>query len=216
MPFFAPSRANDPAYRRWWGRFERLGASPAAATALMRMNRKIDIRAILPTIRVPTLVIHRTGDATIDVEGGRYLAENISGARYLEFAGIDHMPFVGDHVAEIADAIEEFLTGSRAVVPVDRVLATVLFTDIVGSTEKAAALGDRRWRDLLNRHHALIRTDLARFRGREVKTTGDGILATFDGPARGVRCALRYSRRGQAARNRSACRSSHRRVRNDG
>jgi pimeloyl-ACP methyl ester carboxylesterase len=189
VPFFAPSRANDPAYRRWWGRFERLGASPAAATALMRMNSKIDIRAILPTIRVPTLVIHRTGDATIDVEGGRYLAENISGARYLEFAGIDHMPFVGDNVTEIADAIQEFLTGSRAVVPVDRVLATVLFTDIVGSTEKAAELGDRRWRDFLNNHHAMIRRNLARYRGREIKTTGDGILATFDGPARGVLCA---------------------------
>ena len=137
VPFFAPSRANDPAYRRWWGQFERLGASPAAATALMRMNSKIDIRGILPTIRVPTLVIHRTGDATIDVEGGRYLAEHISGARYLEFAGNDHMPFVGDNVTEIADAIQEFLTGSRAVVPVDRVLATVLFTDIVGSAKPA-------------------------------------------------------------------------------
>jgi pimeloyl-ACP methyl ester carboxylesterase len=189
VPFFAPSRANDPAYRRWWGRFERLGASPAAATALMHMNRKIDIRGILPTIRVPTLVIHRTGDATIDVEGGRYLAEHIPGARYVEFAGDDHMPFIGENVTEIADAIEEFLTGARAVVPVDRVLATVLFTDIVGSTEKAAELGDRRWRDLLDNHHNAIRRHLARFRGREIKTIGDGMLATFDGPARGVLCA---------------------------
>jgi hypothetical protein len=155
----------------------------------MRMNSKIDIRSILPTIRVPTLVIHRTGDSTIDVEGGRYLAEHISGARYLEFAGIDHMPFIGDNVTEMADAIQEFLTGSRAAVPADRVLATVLFTDIVGSTEKAAELGDRRWRDLLDNHHATVRRNLARYRGREIKTTGDGILATFDGPARGVLCA---------------------------
>ena len=189
LPLFAPTRANDPSFQRWWGRFERLGASPAAATALMRMNSQIDISGILPTIRVPTLVIHRTEDVTINVEGGRYLAEHIPGARYLELPGTDHIPFVGDNAAEIADAIEEFLTGSRAPVTVDRVLATVLFTDIVGSTEKAAALGDRRWRDLLDNHHATIRRCLTRFRGHEIKTTGDGILATFDGPARGVRCA---------------------------
>jgi pimeloyl-ACP methyl ester carboxylesterase len=189
LPLFAPTRANDPSFQRWWGRFERLGASPAAASALMRMNSQIDISGILPTIRVPTLVIHRTEDVTINVEGGRYLAEHIPGARYLELPGTDHIPFVGDNAGEIADAIEEFLTGARAPVTVDRVLATVLFTDIVGSTEKAAALGDRRWRDLLDNHHATIRRNLARFRGHEIKTTGDGILATFDGPARGVRCA---------------------------
>jgi class 3 adenylate cyclase len=138
---------------------------------------------------VPTLVIHRTEDVTINVEGGRYLAQHIPGARFVELPGKDHIPFVGDNAGEIADAIEEFLTGSRAPVTVDRVLATVLFTDIVGSTEKAALVGDRRWRDLLDSHHATIRRNLARFRGHEVKTTGDGILATFDGPARGVRCA---------------------------
>jgi pimeloyl-ACP methyl ester carboxylesterase len=185
---FAPSIANDPGGQQWWARFERLGASPAAASALMRMNSQIDISGILPTIRVPTLVIHRTEDVTINVEGGRYLAEHIPGARYIELPGKDHIPFVGENAAEIADAIEEFLTGSRAPVTIDRVLATVLFTDIVGSTEKAA-LGDRRWRDLLDNHHTTIRRNLARFRGHEVKTTGDGILATFDGPARGVRCA---------------------------
>jgi pimeloyl-ACP methyl ester carboxylesterase/class 3 adenylate cyclase len=189
VPLFAPSRANDPAFRRWWGRFERLGASPAAATALMRMNSKIDITGILPTIRKPALVIHRIGDATIDVEGGRYLAEHIPGARYLELPGDDHLPFVGDNVGSIADAIEEFLTGSRSVVAVDRVLTTVLFTDIVGSTEKVAQLGDRHWRDLLDNHHAIIRRNLARFGGHEIKTIGDGVLATFDGPARGVLCA---------------------------
>jgi class 3 adenylate cyclase/dienelactone hydrolase len=187
--FVAPSLANDPATQQWFGRFERLGASPAAAIALMRMNSQIDISDIVPTIRVPTLVIHRKDDAGINVEGGRYLAEHIPGARYIELPGKDHLPWVGDNAAEIADAIEEFLTGARAPVAVDRVLATVLFTDIVGSTEKAAALGDRRWRDLLDNHHATIRRNLARFRGHEVKKTGDGILATFDGPARGVRCA---------------------------
>ena len=189
LPQFAPSRANDPAFQRWWGRFERLGASPAAATALVRMNDQIDVSDILPTIRVPTLVIHRTGDQNVSVERGRFLAEHIPGARYIELPGTDHLPFVGDNADEMADAIEEFLTGARAPVTVDRVLATVLFTDIVASTEKAAALGDRRWRDLLDSHHATIRRNLARFRGHEIKTTGDGIFATFDGPARGVRCA---------------------------
>ena len=189
LPMLMPSVANDPATQQWFGRFERLGASPAAATALMRMNSQIDISPIVPNIRVPTLVIHRKDDVTINVEGGRYLAEHIPGARYIELPGKDHPPWVGDNAMEIADDIEEFLTGTRAPVTVDRVLATVLFTDIVGSTEKAAALGDRRWHDLLDNHHATIRRNLARFRGREVKTTGDGILATFDGPARGVRCA---------------------------
>ena len=189
LHFLAPSLANDPAAQQWQGRFERLGASPATATALMRMNSQINISDIVSTIRVPTLVIHRTEDATISVEGGRYLAKHIPGARYIELPGKDHLPWVGDNAMEIADDVEEFLTGARAPVTVDRVLATVLFTDIVGSTEKAAALGDRRWRDLLDNHHATIRRNLARFRGHEVKTTGDGILATFDGPARGVRCA---------------------------
>jgi pimeloyl-ACP methyl ester carboxylesterase len=189
VPFFVPSRANDPAFQRWFARFERLGASPAAVTAYMRMNSQIDISNIVPTIRVPTLVVHRTQDVTINVEGGRYLAKHIPGARYLELPGSDHPPMAGDNADEIADAIQEFLTGARAPVEVDRVLATVLFTDIVGSTEKTAALGDRRWHDVLDKHHATIRSNLARFRGREVKTTGDGILATFDGPARGVRCA---------------------------
>jgi pimeloyl-ACP methyl ester carboxylesterase len=186
---FAPSRANDLAFQNWWGKAERLGASPAAAAVLMRMNSQIDISDILSTIRVPTLVIHRTEDATINVEGGRYLAKQIPNARYVELPGTDHIPFVGENADEIADAIQEFLTGSRASIAADRVLATVLFTDIVGSTEKAAAVGDHRWRDLLASHHAIIRRNLTRFRGHEVKTTGDGILATFDGPARGVRCA---------------------------
>jgi pimeloyl-ACP methyl ester carboxylesterase len=186
---FAPSRVNDPAFKRWWAKNERVSNSPAGAAAYARMNRLIDISDIVSAIRVPTLVIHRTDDRNISVEGGRFLATHIPGARYLEFPGVDHIPFVGDNADDIADAIEEFLTGSRAPVAVDRVLATVLFTDIVGSTEKAAALGDHRWRDLLDTHHTAIRRALSRFRGHEIKTTGDGVLATFDGPARGVRCA---------------------------
>lgn len=189
LPLFAPSRQHDPAFQRWWGRFERLGASPAAAIALMRMNSQIDISDILPSIRVPALVIHRTDDVTIDVDGGRFLAGHIPGARYVELPGTDHIPFVGENAMEIADLIGEFLTGSKAPIAADTVLATVLFTDIVGSTEKAASLGDRRWRDLLDHHHAVVRRNLERFRGREIDTAGDGFLAAFDGPARGVRCA---------------------------
>ena len=189
LPFFSPSLVNNPVAQQWMGRFERLGASPAAVTALMRMNSQIDISGIVSTIQVPILVIHRTEDVTINVEGGRYLAEHIPGARYIELPGKDHPPWIGDNAMEIADAIEEFLTGTRPAATVDRVLATVLFTDIVGSTEKAATLGDQRWRDLLEIHHSTIRRNLGRFRGHEIKTTGDGILATFDGPARGVRCA---------------------------
>jgi class 3 adenylate cyclase len=189
LAMFAPSRANDLTFQRWWAKHERLGASPASVAAYMRMNMQIDISDIVSTIRVPTLVIHRTDDKVINVEGGRFLAEHIPAARYIELPGVDHLPFVGDNAGDIADAIEEFLTGSRPPVAVDRVLATVLFTDIVGSTEKAAALGDHRWRDLLDNHHAAVRRTLSRFRGHEIKTTGDGVLATFDGPARGVRCA---------------------------
>jgi class 3 adenylate cyclase len=189
LPFFAPTRANDPIFQRWWGRFERLGASPAAAKILIDMDFQIDVSDIVSTIQVPTLIVHRTEDVLIRVEGGRHLGQNIPGARYIELPGRDHIPFVGDNTTEIADAIEEFLTGSRPAVAVDRVLSTVMFTDIVGSTQKAAMLGDNRWHDVLDNHHSIIRRNLTRFRGNEVKSTGDGILATFDGPARGVRCA---------------------------
>jgi pimeloyl-ACP methyl ester carboxylesterase len=186
--FVAPILAEDKVFREWVARYERLSASPAAAMSLTRMNREIDIRHVLPVIRVPTLVMHRTDDGWINVAGGRYFGSHIPGARYIEFPGADHLPWV-DNADTVVDRIEEFLTGSITAVEPDRVLATVLFTDIVGSTEKAAALGDRRWRDLLDKHHATIRSNLTRFRGNEVKTTGDGFLATFDGPARGVRCA---------------------------
>jgi pimeloyl-ACP methyl ester carboxylesterase len=189
LPLFAPSRADDPALQIWWRKFERLGASPAGAATLFRMNGQINVNDILPTIRVPTLVIHRTGDRVVPVKAGRNLAKHIPGARLIELTGDDHLFFVGDNIDRIADAIEEFLTGSHAPVAVDRVLATVLFTDIVGSTDKAEALGDQRWRDLLANHNAAVRRNLDRFRGREIKTTGDGFLASFDGPARGIRCA---------------------------
>lgn len=189
LPYFAPSRQGDPAFQNWWGRFERLGASPTAVADLMRMNSQIDVSDIVSSIRVPTLVIHRTGDVTINVEGGRFLAASIPGARYVELPGVDHLFWVGDNAIEIADLIGDFLTGSKAQVVADRMLATVLFTDIAGSTEKAATLGDRRWRDLLDAHHATVRRNILRFRGREIKTLGDGFLVTFDGPARAVRCA---------------------------
>jgi pimeloyl-ACP methyl ester carboxylesterase len=189
LPMFVPSMVGNKAFQDWWGRFERLGANPAACIEIMRLNSQIDVSAILPTIHVPTLVIHRKDDVAVNVEGGRELAALIPNARYLELSGTDHIPFVGDNAGEIVDAVEEFLTGSRAPITVDRVLATVLITDIVGSTEKAAALGDRRWRDLLDEHNKAIRAELTRFRGREVKSLGDGFLATFDGPARAIHCA---------------------------
>ena len=184
----APSLAHDERSREWWGRWLRSSASPAAAEALVRMNAEIDIRPVLSAIRVPTLLLHSVNDRTIDIAHTRYMAERIPGAKLVELTGIDHVPW-GRDADDIVDEIEEFLTGVRRGPEPDRVLATVLFTDIVGSTEKAAALGDRRWRDLLDDHHALVRRELVRHRGREVSTAGDGFLALFDGPARAVRCA---------------------------
>ena len=165
-----------------------MSASPGAAEALTRMNGPIDVRHVLPAVRVPALVLHRTGDLAIGVENGRYLAEHIDGARFVELPGDDHLPWVGDQDS-LVDEIEEFLTGVRRGPEPDRVLATVLFTDLVGSTELAAELGDRRWRELLEAHRVVVRRELERFRGHEVDTTGDGFLATFDGPARAIRCA---------------------------
>jgi len=178
----------DPHFREWWARYLRMSASPGAALALGRMNAEIDIREVLPSIRVPTLILHRTGDLDMDVGGARYMASRIAGAKYIELPGDDHLPFVGDQEA-ILDEIEEFLTGARQHAELDRVLATVLFTDMVGSTERSAALGDKRWRDLLEAHNRVMREELDRFRGREIDTAGDGFFATFDGPARAVRCA---------------------------
>ena len=188
LPRFAPSRKNDLAYQKWWGRFERLGASPSAVKAIMRLNSEIDISSVLPLIHVPTLVVHRTEDPAVNIEGGRELAEKIPGARLVELPGEDHMPSLGDMEA-VASVIEEFLTGEKPVSIADRVLATVVFTDIVDSTARAEALGDQRWRDLLTAHDSAVRQELMRFRGTEIKSLGDGFLATFDGPARAVHCA---------------------------
>jgi pimeloyl-ACP methyl ester carboxylesterase len=183
-----PSRAGDARFRDWWARYLRASASPRAAAQLLHMNAQVDIRHVLPSIRVPTLILHSVNDRTLDVRHGRYLAEHIAGARYVELQGPDHVPFLSDSET-ITDEIEEFLTGVRHAPVIDRVLATVMFTDIVGSTEHAIDLGDRRWRELLQEHHQLTRRALGRFRGHEVDTAGDGFLATFDGPARAVRCA---------------------------
>jgi pimeloyl-ACP methyl ester carboxylesterase len=187
MEIWAPSMTGDERLRHWWANYLRLAASPGAAMNVMRMNMEIDVRHVLPSVRVPTLIVHRTGDRLTFVEQGRYLAERIPGARLAELPGDDHMPFLDSD--QIIDEVEEFLTGTRNVAETDRVLATVLFTDIAGSTERAAALGDRRWRDVLAGYYGTARRELARFRGREVDTAGDGLFAAFDGPARAVRCA---------------------------
>jgi pimeloyl-ACP methyl ester carboxylesterase len=177
----------DPAMRRWWAMRTRASASPGAARDLILMNSQIDIREVLPSISVPTLVLHRSGDRDSRAEEGRYIAERIPGARFVELAGDVHVPLVDPD--QVLDEVEEFVTGRRPAPDPDRVLATVLFTDIVGATDRAAAMGDRGWRELLDRHHALVRRELDRFQGREVDTAGDGFLATFDGPARAIRCA---------------------------
>lgn len=173
---------------RWWGRVQLQAASPRVATIFQRMAFDIDVRHVVPTITTPTLIIHRIGDKVCHVENARFLASHISGARYVELPGNAHSPYAGGGT-EIADEIQEFLTGIREPKEPDRVLLTVLFTDIVNSTQRARELGDRRWRELLNRHNAAVRDALTRFRGREINTTGDGFVAVFDGPARAIRCA---------------------------
>jgi class 3 adenylate cyclase len=188
LELYAPSRVGDREFADWWTRFERSATSPTMAGKLLGLALQTDISAILPTIRVSTLVIHRTGDTLVPVELGRELAGQIPEARFVELPGIDNYGWASDP-EPIVDALEEFLTGKRGAREPERVLATVLFTDVVGSTEHAARLGDRRWRELLQRHDALVRGQLERYRGREVKTVGDGFLATFDGPARAVECA---------------------------
>ncbi len=187
VELFAPSLAGDPRAAEFTARMERSAASPAMVQKIFEMFLDIDVRAVLPTIHVPTLVLHRHGDRVVNRRAGRELASCIAGARYVELPGIDHLPWAGDPEAVLGE-IEEFLTGTRSVQEPDRVLATVMFTDIVGSTERAAELGDERWRGLLATHQAAVRQELTRFRGREIKTLGDGFLATFDGPARAIRC----------------------------
>jgi class 3 adenylate cyclase len=184
----APSVASDERFVRWMGRLERLSLSPGAAIALWRMNRDIDVRAVLPSIRVPTLVMHRRGDRALSLEASRWTAQQIPGARLVEIEGEDHLPFVGDTEALLGE-IEEFLTGARRGPEIDRVLATILFTDVVGSTERARQLGDRRWSELLGTLHERVGSQVSRFRGRVIDTAGDGVFATFDGPARAIRCA---------------------------
>ena len=189
---FAPSTADDEGVRRWWRRWVRVSASPGSIAALLRMNSGIDVRHVLSAVRVPTLVLHRIGDESTEVEAGRYLAEHIPGARLEELAGVDHGWWVNS--AQIVAEVERFLldlrrAGEWDAFESDRVLATVLFTDIVDSTARVVELGDRGWRELVKQHHAVVRRQLARFSGREIDTAGDGFFATFDGPARAIRCA---------------------------
>ena len=184
----APSTASDPSLRATMARIQRLAASPGSALAMMRMVVDVDVRSVLPTISVPTLVISRRDDTVMPVTQARYLAEHIPGARLVEVPGRDYLYHVGD-TRPVLDEVQEFLTGVREQAVPDRVLLTVLFTDIGDSTRLATELGDRAWRDLLESHHAAVRRQLERFRGREIDTAGDGFFATFDGPARGIRCA---------------------------
>ena len=184
----APTMADDPAFARWWSKYLRVSASPQAAVALGRMNTQIDVRAVLPAIHVPTLVLHREGDRDVNVEEARYIAERIPGAKLVVFPGQNHLPWTPE-MDDVLDEVEAFLTGERPRVEPDRVLATVLFTDIADSTDWARRLGDAAWRGRLEEHQRMVRRELELHRGREVKTTGDGFLATFDGPARAIRCA---------------------------
>jgi class 3 adenylate cyclase len=195
LAVYSPSNVDNERFRRWFGRYERNAVSPAMARHLVELALAIDLTEVLPTIQAPTLVMHRTGDLMVPVSDGRRVAELIPGAKFAEFAGDDHFIYLGVNSDAIFEEIEEFLTGVRRGREPDRVLSTVLFTDIVGSTEMAARAGDRTWRSTLHEHDRLVAAELERFRGRAVKTMGDGILATFDGPARAIRCAQALSER---------------------
>ncbi len=197
LPLVAPSAANDESFKVWWAKQERLSGSPGTILAFLRAQRIADARHVLPAIQAPTLIIQRRDDAYRRLENGRYLADKIPNATYAELPGRDNLPYVGDQDA-VLDEVQEFLTGVRHSAEPDRVLATVLFTDIVGATKRAAELGDRAWRDLLERHNAVVRRELERGRGREVDTAGDSFLATFDGPARAIRSAHAIAERVQA------------------
>jgi len=184
----APSLANDPAFCDWYARFLRNSASPASSAEVNIINAQIDIRHVLPSIQVPTLLLHALHDKVVSIENGRYMAQHIPNAKWVELPGVDHIPW-GMDSQTILTEISEFLTGERPNNEPDRILATLLFTDIVGSTETAARLGDHKWGQLLEQHHSIVRRELNAYRGRELDTTGDGFLAMFDGPARAVRCA---------------------------
>lgn len=183
-----PSLVGDKRYEAWYAKLERLAASPGAAVALARMAMQVDVRDILPTVHVPTLVLHRRDDQAIPIEDGKYIADHVPGAMFVELPGADHWPWIGDDRA--VDEVQEFLTGVRDPGESERMLATVMFVDIVASTKRAADLGDRRWTDLLESFYAVVRRELERFRGREIDTAGDGFFVTFDGPARAIRCAI--------------------------
>ena len=185
---FAPGMLGNPRFCEWWARFERFGASPAAAVALARMNAEIDVRAVLPAVRVPTLVLHRRDDVRVNFGGGQHLARHIAGAKFVEMPGSDHLVWVGD-IDRVVDEIEEFLTGARPRTDHDRVLATVVAADIVAAAREAAQHGDRRWIDLMQSFRGAVETEVARFRGRLVGKRPDGAIACFDGPARALRCA---------------------------
>jgi class 3 adenylate cyclase len=187
IDIWMPSLAEDGQAKEWLARYRRAGVSPDGIQKIYETFLEIDVRHVLPTLRVPTLVLHRRGDRVVNRRAGEWMADQIPGARYLELPGRDHMPWVGD-LDGVIEEIREFLTGVRVAPEPDRVLATVMFTDVVGSTERAVALGDRRWKQMLDAHDEAVRQQLVAFRGREVNTTGDGFLATFDGPARAIRC----------------------------
>jgi class 3 adenylate cyclase len=189
LSYFVQGLADDQRGQEVTGRFERFAASPGAARQLLEMNFEVDVRNILSTISVPTLVLHRAGDYIVPVEAGRYTAENIPNASFVELPGDFHLSARPGDEEEAMDVVEQFLTGTRTDHEIDRVLTTILFTDIVGSTERAAALGDHAWRELLDLHDRTTRREIERFQGREVKALGDGFLAAFDGPGRAVRCA---------------------------
>lgn len=189
LPMLAPSAADDRRFAAWWRKYERSSATPNAAAAILRAMLEVDVRAILPSIQVPTLVLHRRDTLLVSTEVARWFAEQIPGARYVELPGADILPYAGD-VDALLDEAEEFLTGARHGSATSRVLATILFVDISGSTPLAESLGDRRWRDLLEDYRTAVRRQFDRFRGEEIDNAGDGFLATFDGPGRAVRCAL--------------------------
>ena len=193
IEFLARGAQYDERFRQWWSGYLRRSSSPGAAIALTRWNSEIDIRRVLPTIRVPTLVLHRSDDPLCPVEGARYIAANIPGASYVEVPGEDHMPFVGD-IDALLDPVQEFLTGAPPAVELDRVLTTILVIDIVDSTGRAITMGDLRWQSLLESYRMLVRQELERYRGVELSVTGDGFVATFDGPARAIRCAAAVAR----------------------
>jgi class 3 adenylate cyclase len=187
---FAPSAVHDPRVQEWWPRFQRLAVSPSAIQKLLLMNAEIDVRDVLSSVNVPTLVLHSAGDRLCSIQGARYMTEQVPDARFIELPGADHYIWFGPDADRFADEIERFLTGTLKPVEPDRALVTVLFVDIVDSTRKAAELGDRTWRDLVDSYYSVVHEEVERHRGRLLETAGDGVLAAVDGPARAIRAGL--------------------------